>query len=175
MVSSDIKKKSNGCEQGTFYVLFYLYLLLFQRNTYPISIFCIIATEFCERFSFCGLRSKLRRNSFLPLFNLFFCSHTFFVPSKRTSTSRNVGHRCLSRIYYGVLCHSHRWSDMRRQHFRQISVKTTLETIFNYNPKFQDYFILFRHLFVRKLAHVSRCCSINRNFTHVSNNQRLIK
>lgn len=27
-------------------------------HNHPASIFCIIATEFCERFSFCGLRSK---------------------------------------------------------------------------------------------------------------------
>ncbi|CAH1102183.1 unnamed protein product [Psylliodes chrysocephalus] len=28
-------------------------------STYPTAVFCIIATEFCERFSFCGLRTIL--------------------------------------------------------------------------------------------------------------------
>ncbi|KAF2882324.1 hypothetical protein ILUMI_23848 [Ignelater luminosus] len=30
-----------------------------EKDKYPTSIFCIIATEFCERFSFCGLRTIL--------------------------------------------------------------------------------------------------------------------
>nr|CAI5865032.1 unnamed protein product [Callosobruchus analis] len=30
-----------------------------QRTEYPTAVFCIIATEFCERFSFCGLRTIL--------------------------------------------------------------------------------------------------------------------
>ncbi|CAG9821729.1 unnamed protein product [Phaedon cochleariae] len=30
-----------------------------QENAYPTAVFCIIATEFCERFSFCGLRTIL--------------------------------------------------------------------------------------------------------------------
>ncbi|XP_030766233.1 solute carrier family 15 member 2-like isoform X2 [Sitophilus oryzae] len=32
---------------------------MYLDSTYPTAVFCIIATEFCERFSFCGLRTIL--------------------------------------------------------------------------------------------------------------------
>ncbi|KAJ8933225.1 hypothetical protein NQ318_010048 [Aromia moschata] len=31
------------------------------ETSYPTAVFCIIATEFCERFSFCGLRTSALR------------------------------------------------------------------------------------------------------------------
>ncbi|KAH1008492.1 solute carrier family 15 member 1-like [Dendroctonus ponderosae] len=32
---------------------------MYLDSSYPTAVFCIIATEFCERFSFCGLRTIL--------------------------------------------------------------------------------------------------------------------
>ncbi|KOB67772.1 putative Oligopeptide transporter, partial [Operophtera brumata] len=47
------------------------YVLCKMTRNHPTSIFCIIATEFCERFSFCGLRKNQHLQGF---FSTFYCT-----------------------------------------------------------------------------------------------------
>lgn len=54
-----------------------------KKLKYPRSIFLIIATEFCERFSFCGLRSEYISKLFHPLLTKKRVSvFIFIVPSR---------------------------------------------------------------------------------------------
>lgn len=91
--------------------IYYASLKMFHRH--PTSIFCIIATEFCERFSFCGLRSK--RVFFKSLIHVvvivgtlkflveYFCSNFVSLPEECALFTRKRCHSSVPYIYYDVL------------------------------------------------------------------------
>ncbi|XP_052746696.1 uncharacterized protein LOC112053030 [Bicyclus anynana] len=62
IIAFDIKNRYKYCYftgQADGYMSCYFIPPYRMPHGHPISIFCIIATEFCERFSFCGLRTIL--------------------------------------------------------------------------------------------------------------------
>ena len=125
-----------------------------QKLPYPKSVFFIMGNEFCERFSYYGM--KVRFNTIgITSYTALFAVNPVSVPKEETSFDRGSGHRHLPHLLYVLLLHPHLWIHLGR----------------HVTWKVQDHCLHLHHLRARPPAQDPRCCAYPGSASPVSSNQ----